>query len=223
MSTATEQAHQQLVREVAELYRQKDFGVEIQPDKEKMPSSLQEFQPDLIVAMPQNTYLYVEVRRKGDVRGKEYWQHLRHAIAANPNWQLQIVVRKLREEELLNGFQPLLTNEDIEKRLEAGNQLAQNSLLDSALVVTWQALEALLRKLAQKCNLESSGDTPATLITRLVSEGNLGRDNYDVLMSILSARNQAAHGHIASNLTVATFDQAQNIARRLLKQQRRAA
>ena len=223
MSTAMEHAHEQLVREVAESYRQKGFDVVIEPGKEKLPVSLQEFHPDLIVTTPQNTYLYLEVRRKGDARGKEYWQRLKQAIAINPQWQLQIVVRSLREEELLNGFQPLLTIEDIEKRLEAGKQLAQDSLLDSALIVTWQALEALLRKKAQKHNMQLSGETPATLITQLVSEGSLDRENYDPLMGILSARNQAAHGHIAQNLTAKTFDQAQNIARRLLKQQRRAA
>ncbi len=68
-----------------------------------------------------------------------------------------------------------------------------------------------------------SGYPAGNLITVLYSEGNLSRKDYDTLMPILHARNQAAHGFKTEPIDSSLIDKLQKITRRLLIRQHRAA
>ena len=133
----------------------------------------------------------------------------------------ELVLNNCREQELIAAAQPLLSVEEVEERLQAGKQLAEQGLLDASLLITWSALEAILRRISQQKKIELSNQSPATLITTLVSEGFLDRDSYQPLMQILPVRNQAAHGHQPEDLNLSVIEQLHAITGRLLKQQRR--
>ncbi len=124
---------------------------------------------------------------------------------------------------LVTAEQPVLTPEEIEARLQASRRLADNGLLDSALVVAWSSIEAVLREASRFAGLSLPNQGAGPLVTALYTDGDLERDDYLALMQILKVRQQAAHGFRTESLDRSLIERAQEIARRLLNHQRQAA
>ena len=222
MANVTQSAHDRLVRETAERYIRQGFSVDIEPLQEDLPDFLQRFRPDLIVTTPEGK-IVVEVKYRGKVRRVEYFKELGEAISAHPGWTFQLVVDNKREEELAGIDMPVLTEEEVRTRLEASQQLADQGLLDSALVMAWSNLEAVLRAESRAEGLSLTNQGSGPLITALYSEGSLEEEDYETLRRILSARNQAAHGFRLENMDRSQVEQIQDMTRRLLSQERKAA
>lgn len=217
MSGVRQSAHDRLIREVANRYIRQGYPVQVEPGPTDLPDFLSRFQPDLIVTTPEGK-IVVEVKSRGKARQVDYWQALTDAINNQPGWEVRFVTDNQREEELFSAEQPILSQDEIEERLTASEQLARNGLLDSALLITWASIEALLRDASRKEKqiLPNQGTGP--LITWLYAEGGLDRADYDSLMSLLKFRNQAVHGFRVEQISPTLVEQAQSMARRLLKQ-----
>lgn len=221
MASAMQSVHERLVREAADSYTRQGYYVRTSPSEKEMPDFLKGFKPDMIVRLPDGDHIVVQVKSSGAMRDSEQWQQLKNAVEANPGWRLELVLNNRREQELITASQPLLSLEEVEARVLAGRQLAEQGLLDGSLLITWSALEALLRRICQQKKVKLPDQAPATLVTMLVSEGFLNRENYQPLMQILPVRNQAAHGHQPELLNRALVEQLHAITSRLLEQQRK--
>jgi hypothetical protein len=217
MVTITQSAHDRLVREVAERYIRQGYPVQVEPLDEDLPDFLAGYHPDLVVTTPEGR-MVVEVKSTRQARGLDYWQRLKEAIDTHPGWSLHIVLNNKREEELLGAEMPVLSEAEVKARLTASEQLADNGMLDSALVVAWSTLEAVLRAQSRAEGLFLPNQGPGALMTALYTEGGLGTEDYEALTRILSARNQAAHGFRIDNMDRSVVDQIQNITSRLLGQ-----
>lgn len=218
MPTALSAVHDQLVREAADRYIQKGSLVQIDPNERDLPEFLRTLPPpDLLVTTPTGDKIFVEVKVRGRIHGVEYWNKLKALFQAHPDWRFELVVDNKREQEIINASQPLLSLEEIESRLLVGQRLAEEGLTDGGLLITWSALEAILRRISQQKRVDLTNNSPTALFTQLVFEGFLDRDDYRILMQILPARDQAAHGHQSPGLDRALVEQTIAIARRLMK------
>ena len=211
-----------LLREAADQYIRQGYSVQIQPLDEDLPPFLKGFRPDMIVTTPDG-HLIVEIKSSSGKRDTGYWQQLEKALEGHSGWRVQLVLDDRRAEEMIGATQPVLSPEEREARLCASRQLADDGLLDSALVVAWTALEAELRDSSRAQNLNIPNQGPGPLITVLYAEGDLEREDYDALMQILDAYKEAAHGFRSDRLDRSLLDQAQSIAQRLMRQQHIAA
>lgn len=217
---ALQSVHARLIREAADDYIRKGYSVIIKPRDEELPSFLESFDPDMIVYTPEGSFV-ADVKIGDRVRGEEYWKRLHEAIKTQPGWQSVFITDNGREQELVQAEKPVISPEEVESRLQTGQQLAEQGLLDSALIVIWAALEAVLRDLSRKEGLHLPYQGSAPLVTAMYTQGSLERSDYDTLMAILEARNQAAHGFQVENLERSLVEKAQKIAQRLLRKQRR--
>ena len=217
----TQSTHDRMVREVAERYIRQGYPVQIQPIEEDLPEFLRGFDPDLIVTTPEGS-IVVEVKLRGRNHGLAYWQRLKEAVDQHPGWSYQLVVNNKREEELVGADMPLLTEDEVIVRLEASRQLADSGLLDSALVVAWSTLEAVLRAEGRAEGLLLPNQGPGPLITALYSEGSLEYDDFETLRRILDVRNQAVHGFRVENMDRSLVQQTQEITSRLLAHEHKA-
>lgn len=222
MPTIIQSARDRLVREIARRYIRQGYSVRIEPSEEELPGFLKEFQPDMIVTTPEGKQV-IEVLNLGHIRPDGYWERLRQAVEGHPGWSVQAVLDRQREEELTGTEMPVLSQEEIEARLATSEQLADQGLLESALIVAWSAAEAALLLMGRKTGLEIPYQGAAPLLTLLLAESNLNRKDYDTLMHILRLRNQAAHGFRTEGLDASVCNQLAEITRRLIRKQRKAA
>lgn len=222
MTTVIQSAHDRLVREVAERYIRQGYPVLVEPLESDLPDFLKGFRPDLIVKTPEGN-LVVEVKLKSNAVASANMQGLIEAVKSHPDWRFHLVVDNKREDELLGAEMPVLFQDEVQARLQASQQLADAGLLDSALLIAWTALEAVLREQGRAEGLFLPNQGPGALITALYTEGSLEYEDYATLNTILSARNQAAHGYRVPDLDRSLVEQIQTIANRMLSQQRLAA
>jgi hypothetical protein len=208
-------ASDRLLREIADDYIRQGYAVIIRPLIEDLPEFLHEFHPDLLVITPEEKII-VEVKGSDKPRPEGFFERLDKAIQSHPGWRHQFVLSNAREKELREAFLPMLTEEEIEERLEAGQRLVEQGLLDSALLVTWGAIEGTLRRMASYEKLMIPNQGAGALITVLYTEGSLSRADYDDLMRTREIRNRAAQGFQVCDITPKTIETARKIAMRQL-------
>lgn len=216
MQIIPQSAHDRMVREIADSYIRQGYPVQIMPLDTDLPDFLRGFQPDMIVTTPE-ARIVVHVKTRGNGRSSEYWEGLKRAVETQPSWRLEYVLDNRREEELVTTEQPVLTAQEMEARLQASQQLAELGLFDSALVVTWAAIEAALREASRTEGLQLPNQGAGPLITALYTDGDLEREDYTALMLMLKVRNQAVHGFRVEGIDRSLIDRAQEIARRLME------
>jgi hypothetical protein len=107
---------------------------------------------------------------------------------------------------------------EIETRLRDGRRLVEAKMLPAALLVTWSATEAAMRRAAKKHRVDVPDFRPATLITRLYTDGLLDREDYDQLMHYMRLRNTVAHGFREDALDASSVEQLSGLALRILQE-----
>ncbi len=190
MNTIAVTSELQKVREVAESYRRRGYQVHIQPTRQEVPDFLNGYRPDLI-AESANDSVVVEIKSTGGTKPVT-WQWLARTVKAQPNWRLDLIVT-----DPMNSVSgdPRLSEAEIEKRLNESNHFVKSGILDAALLVSWTALEAALRRLCDKYELDLPDEATGTVITRLYTDSLMEREDYDALMRGLTQRNAVVHGY----------------------------
>ena len=181
--------HDRKVREVADSYRRRGYKVTLEPNEAELPPFLRSFRPD-IVATAKDGSVVVEVKQAGKTDPAR-WRAMAEQIEQQAGWRLDLVVP---DPDDLNNFRSL-TSAEIEQRLKQARQLAETGMLDVAYMAAWSAMEATLRLMKDREEIETPDVQPGTLITRLYTDGSLDRKDYDALMKALQLRNAIAHGY----------------------------
>ena len=153
--------HTQKVLEVADDYRRRGYIVYVEPTEKNLPPFLQGFHPDLVAEGLEDSVV-VEVNKIGSKAAK-FWPQLMERIQQHPGWRLEVVGLDRDADQVY----PLLTAPEIERRLEQGQRLLRGTSTDVALLVIWSAVEAILRHISEKTNLETPDYRTGSLITRL--------------------------------------------------------
>lgn len=180
------------IREIAKEYRERGYRVTLDPDVDVRPDFLADFRPDLI-AVTDDDRVVVEVVAHG-AAGERRLTELARTIDSQDGWRLEVVLLEPRNGVSHSG-EEIISRDAVRAVLEESRKLMELSLLHSALLRAWGALEATLRAQLEYQSRASRLSSPAVLLKEAVMEGLLSREAYHQLMDISALRNRVAHGY----------------------------
>ena len=196
--------------DIAEEYRKRGYKVTVSPPAKKLPKFLSRFRPD-IVAEGAGESVVVESPSPSRKRGSDYWTELSTAVQKHPGWRLELVINGSPER-----VPKTLDERLLRKRLEEGQRLAEQGMLAAALLITWSAAEAAMRFACRHNEIDLPDLRPATVITRLYTDGVIEREEYDFLLKSMRMRNACAHGFEQGRIRASSLKRLQQISLRLL-------
>lgn len=212
MTSANIPSEESPIYDIAEEYKQRGYRVSVLPPTSQLPKFLNKFRPD-IIAESSNESVVIEVKSSNKVRGADYWKELSSVVQQHPGWRLELIVNntpKSRRPETLNKTL-------IKERLQEGQDLSKKEMLAASLLITWSAVEAAMRLASKNHEIDLPDLRPATVISRLYSDGLLERSEYDFLLESMRIRNAAAHGFYEGRVKQSFLKRLQQIASRLLE------
>lgn len=201
-----------VVGELADKYEREGYEVIFSPRSEELPDFLRGFHPDLIATKPDGG-IVVETRKRGRVRRVDYWKELTAAVQRQEGWKLELFLPPLPDRPEPES----LSEAEIRDHLRHSAALASDGATEAGFLLVWSAVEAALRLLMERYNLETSDTQPGTLIARLVGDGLMEREDYASLKNYLLYRNSLAHG-FRQPVTADDIAQLQAIVERLLSE-----
>jgi hypothetical protein len=208
--------HDAKVRAIADDFERRGYRVSIHPVPSRLPEFLRSHRPD-ILAEGADESVVVEVGLSERAPEADRWRELAELLRGQPGWRLELVVQGDPE----GPPSTPLDRSEIEERLRDGRDLLEQDRIDAALLLSWSATEAALRLLSDVQRLESPDLRPATIISRLYSDGLLDRADYDVLMRCMRSRNAAVHGFREPRARRGDIESLQAVAGRVLRASRR--
>lgn len=215
MSTLEISKFEQWVTEIADEYRRKGYEVLTHPPDEHLPDFLIPFKPDLI-AQSSLEKVAIRVQASGRVRRTDSLTELAEAVEAHPGWRLDLAIERPQERDKPDPDEPRIEKAVIRQRLQEGEQLLNQGLLDAALLIIWSALEAACWWAFRKEKLRLERNTPAAYVSRLYSELFVDEDEFRHLKAILELRNAIAHGVQGAEVQNSDIQKILKIARRLI-------
>lgn len=195
-STRRNPLEERLVLQVAEEYRQKGYEVVLQPAPSSLPDFLRGYRPDLL-ARQGNESVVVEVKASSAPSRQDLFRELARAVEGHPGWRFELVIANappVPEPEAPTGERPSLTGSDVARVISDAEDLVGSGRPEAALLWAWSAAEATLRLLVGDEGVSPRRHDPAYLLKQLALEGEIPREDYEVLMRSFRARNAVAHG-----------------------------
>lgn len=200
------------LNDIAEQYKQRGYKVSVSPPAKQLPKFLSRFRPDIVAEGPDESVV-VEVKSSGKARGTDYWKALSKVIQQHPGWRLELVVNSSSKHKMPETIRKDL----IKQRLQEGQQIAELGMLAASLLTTWSAAEAAMRLASKRHEIDFPDLRPATVISKLYTDGILEREEYDFLVECMQTRNAVVHGFYAEKIKPSTIKKLQQIACRLLE------
>jgi REase_AHJR-like protein len=196
--------------DIAEEYKKRGYKVTVSPRAKELPKFLSGFKPDLVAERARESVV-VEVPSPSRKRGSDYWTELSSVVQKHPGWRLDLVINGSPEQapKTMDGRSVL-------KRLEEGRRLAEQGMLAAALLIIWSAAEAAMRFASKQNEIDLPDLRPATVITRLYTDGVIEREEYDFLLESMRMRDTVAHGFDQGRIKAGSLKRLQQISLRLL-------
>lgn len=211
MQTSGLTAFERRLHEIADEYRRRGYRVIVGPSARQLPAFLKDYAPDLVAEGPDDSVV-VEFKSQAENSRTDNWADLARTLQQHPGWRLELVVDdSLRREPPATIGRP-----EIERRLQDGLQLMETNVLDASLLLTWSAVEAAMRLACVKHRIDLPDLRPATVITRLYTDGIIDREDYDLLMHNMRMRNAIAHGFSQDEIDTRSILELRRLALRLL-------
>lgn len=199
MMTETRATESELVRRVAQRYRDEGYDVRIEPSSGELPFDVGGYQPDLL-AIRGDEHLMIEVKTSSRREPLDRLVAVANVVRQHPQWRFLLVTSDdVARGDLVLPEQDLPTWSDLRKELENVRQLETNGAHSAALLVTWSLLEGILRRHSWDEHLPIHRLPTSALIKQMYSLGELSAAYYDSLLQILTTRNEAAHGFVPKN------------------------
>jgi hypothetical protein len=196
--------------DIAEEYKKRGYKVTVSPPPKKLPKFLSRFRPDLVAEGARESVV-VEVQSPSRKRGSDYWTELSTAVQKHSGWRLELVINGAAE-----PVSETIDEQLVRKRLEEGRVLAEQGMLDASLLITWSAAEAAMRLASKHNEIDLPDLRPATVITRLYTDGVLEREEYDFLVKSMRMRDAVAHGFKQRGIRSGSLKRLQRISLQLL-------
>jgi len=174
------------VASVANQYRRK--GYTVISDVKKMPSFLKGAQVDMI-AMSTEDNVLIEVVSQDSIKNRNKLETLAKLVQGKDKWRFEIIVTNPRE-EVRND----ISLEQINERIEGAQSLHEAGHDMAALLLTWSAVEPIMRVIAEDEGIKARNRSPIQLTKTLYSMGSIGPSAYEGLIKAAKQRNNIAHG-----------------------------
>jgi hypothetical protein len=212
MSSSHPTGEESRLHDIAQQYRSLGYKVAVSPSAKQLPRFLSKFRPDILAERPDESVV-VEMKSSSRTRGTDYWRALTKVIGKHPGWRVELVVDDPSQREI-----PQTINKElITQRLQEGRLLAEQGLLAASLLITWSALEAAMRLAGSSYEIDLPDLRPATVISRLYTDGVIDREEYDFLLDCMQMRNAVAHGFYKGKVRRVPLKKLEHIAFRLLQ------
>jgi hypothetical protein len=208
----TREEHQRL-RDIANYLKRRGYRVLVEPPSNSLPEFLRPFRPDL-VAESEDESLVIEMTSRDRHSDPVYWRELTNAVEEHPGWRLELVLAPPPNGQRL----PALSAAEIKDRLRSSALLTGQGQTNAAFLLNWSALEAAMRHVCDREELDPPDYRTATLISRLYTEGEMDREDYDRLMELMRQRNAIVHGMSAPPVEPDTVAELDRLSRELLEQ-----
>ncbi len=182
-----------LTRKIAEDYRAKGYAVIVQPRSWDLPELLADFRPDIVARKGGDTVI-VEVKSRQSLRREPHLEPLVRAVQQVPGARFELVIAKPDIASPLPEQTRPWRDDEVASALDEATRLLEGGHLVAALLLGWAAAEAALRIVAANENIRTERNDASYLLNRLVSEGALGKRQYQSLRQALEMRNAVAHG-----------------------------
>jgi hypothetical protein len=182
------------------------------PSSKQLPEFLKAHQPD-IIAENSDESVVIEIKSREKASEEKDWGELARVIQQHPGWRLQLVMGADQD----RASREVIARPEIEARLREGLQLANAGSLDAGLLITWSATEAAMRRVCKKQKVDLPDYRPATLVTRLYTDGLIEREEYDLLMRDMHLRDAVAHGLRQGGVDAEAIEQLRQLTLRLLR------
>lgn len=194
MSHAREQLKQRRLRALSRQYERTGYRIIVHPDRAARPDFLARFAPDLLAySVAENVVVNLEFRE--DLVGNDAFVALAAAIEAAPGWRFDLEIISLDEVPVVGKEATELGAGEIRERIAAARQLFSIGQEEAALLLTFTAVEATLRRLARGNAVDLDRPQVASLLSQLIWEGLIDREDYEFLRQALRYRNTIVQGY----------------------------
>jgi uncharacterized protein YutE (UPF0331/DUF86 family) len=177
------------------------YDVFVHPGRQMVPPFLGTYIPD-VIALRDDKNLVIEIKHRNG-RSEDVLQELARRFEGQSGWEFRVVwVNPSETQDELT----VQSRETIAKRLKEISKLLGAGFVESAMLMSWAAFEAIGRKLMAK--EFSRPQTPGRLIQVLAKEGHITPDESDILRQLADTRNRFIHGELtvaASRSDVESF------------------
>jgi hypothetical protein len=192
MTSVFEAREEEAIRAVAARYESRGYDVVIRPALDLLPGPLKHSQPDLL-ARNSAENVVVEVRSKATLAHSAP-KRMAQAVERMPGWRFELVVVNPELQTSVPAHGETLSPKQIIERLGEAKTLASKGYFSAAFLMAWSTAEAVLRRIASKNGLDTSGYSPAALYKELYSIGAISRRAYETFAEAVQTRNSLVHG-----------------------------
>lgn len=181
-----------VVAKVADDYRERGYDVIVEPAGPHVPDFLLGYRPDLI-ARSANDSVVVEVKVGTQTSVADRFREIAERVNRQPGWRFSLVFVNPDQPDQISA-EALPTLPQLQDRVRNAEMLVQTGQIEAAFLLSWSALEGIMRLLGQRAHLPVENLPPSTLFRELYSAGEISRNQFEQLLRLLPLRNQLVHG-----------------------------
>ncbi len=182
----------QVIARVAEDYRRRGYDVEVAPTGPGLPEFLGGFRPALIARSPGDSVV-IEVKLGTRTSVVDQLREVAERVNGQPGWRFSLVYVSPDEPDQISEQHPAPLSLS-QERVHNAETLLRSGQPEAAFLLLFSAPEGILRFLGHRAQLPLENLPPSTLIRELYSAGEINREQFESLMSLLPIRNRLAHG-----------------------------
>lgn len=173
------------IRSIAREYQRLGYTVRQPSPGDELPAFLHGLRPDLIVERDDDRAV-VEVKASHSLQGNNQLKVIADRIDGQPGWRFELVT-------VSEGTEPS-TDQAADSLAERIGRTFDLGYGDAALLAAFGAAEELLRDVARATGSRSQDWSAQRLAHRLVTQGVLSREDYEILAGAQRWRDRVVHG-----------------------------
>jgi len=209
------------VKELAREYRKKGYNVIIEPTRSDLPRfmSSMNFQPDLI-ALSDKENLVFEVKTGSTIHGIKEFATIADTIREHEGWDFVFVMTNPKEAPTPKLSSPHPRIEDAYRYINKAALLLDSDKNDqfneAALLIAWSGVEATIRYALATVYEKTVEKNVTSLLRDSVMYGVISKTDAKYLDSVLSIRNEIAHGFTHKQISKNKVGKLIEIIRRII-------
>jgi hypothetical protein len=184
--------HDTKVAALAEQYRQQGFSVTAPADMESVPFNLNGYVPDILAKKGEECVL-IEVKGRSTPSSISRLRDVAETVKKQAGWRFLFVNTEADSTDDYLAQEPL-SWDNIASRATKARRLQEAGESEASILLSWSALEALLRRHAESMDLPLAHASVLALLDYLYSEADLSYEHFEQAKQLLTGRNQLAHG-----------------------------
>ena len=203
-TASLEKAHAMII---ADRYRRRGYEVVESPSPDQMPDFLTGYRPDLILRKGDES-IVVEVKSRESLIGYPKYKDLSALLRNVPGWRLILEVIATGDDIRAHRDSRLIAREDVADVIEESERLLAAGSVEAAFLRCWAGADAIMRIVLEEEGEDPPGyATSGAILTQIMWEGLIHRDDYERLRRLLEYRNAYAHGFTTSDFDASLVEE----------------